>query len=184
MFHHSHSIVLSDRNALNSKRKSFRRTVKHRLLDPSENQVLDFKHEFRRSAIGSISATIDSNRSIFSNSSSRQGTTRHRKDTVSFGTNLRPNAAPGFMRTVPPPRPGAARADSSDTLDGSDMRDPVHRQLAHPWSAYLEHNAQKMLWRDVSDMAAARRGRTKMGDSGTAKLELHPGFRAHRRCVA
>jgi Ankyrin repeats (3 copies) len=43
----------------------FRRTIKHRLLDTSEIRALDFKGEFRRSAICSVSATIGINRSIF-----------------------------------------------------------------------------------------------------------------------
>jgi hypothetical protein len=39
--------------------------MKNRLADPSEIYALDFKHEFRRSAIGSVSATIGVDRSIF-----------------------------------------------------------------------------------------------------------------------
>ena len=61
---HSHSIVLSHRNTLNFQRKFFQRATKNRLADPSENRALDFKHEFRRHAICSISATIGINRSI------------------------------------------------------------------------------------------------------------------------
>jgi hypothetical protein len=39
-------------------------TLKHRALKPSEIRALDFKGEFRRSAICSVSATIGINRSI------------------------------------------------------------------------------------------------------------------------
>jgi hypothetical protein len=49
---------LSDRNALNFQSKRFPLTPKNRLVDPSEIRALDFKHEFRRSAICSVSATI------------------------------------------------------------------------------------------------------------------------------
>jgi len=48
---HSHSIILSDRIALNSKRKSFLHTTKNRLADPSEICALEFKGEFRRFGI-------------------------------------------------------------------------------------------------------------------------------------
>jgi hypothetical protein len=44
--------------------KFLRATVKHRLRDPSEIRALDFKGEFRRSAICSPSATIAINGSI------------------------------------------------------------------------------------------------------------------------
>src|SRR6185312_5419262 len=64
---HSHSIVLSDGNALNFQRKFFLCMMKNRLPDPSEICALDFKHEFGRSAVCSVSATIDNDRSIFSN---------------------------------------------------------------------------------------------------------------------
>jgi len=43
---------------------SARRTTKSRLADPSEICALDFKHQFRRSTICSVSATIGINRSI------------------------------------------------------------------------------------------------------------------------
>jgi hypothetical protein len=55
---HSHSIILSHGNALNFQYKFFLRTTKNRLAEPSEICALDFKHEFRRSAICSVSATI------------------------------------------------------------------------------------------------------------------------------
>jgi len=55
---HSHSIILSDGNDLNSKRKYFVHTTKNRLLDPSEICALEFKKEFRRFRIWSVSATI------------------------------------------------------------------------------------------------------------------------------
>jgi hypothetical protein len=58
-------MVLSDDIALIFHRKFFLRTAKNRLPDPSEIPALDFKEEFRRSAICSISATIGIDRSIF-----------------------------------------------------------------------------------------------------------------------
>jgi hypothetical protein len=48
---HSHSIVLSDRNALNSARKFFLQTMKNRLPDPPEISALEFKGKFRRFGI-------------------------------------------------------------------------------------------------------------------------------------
>ena len=62
---HSHSIVRSDRNALNSKCKFFLRAAKNRPTDPSEIFALDFKWEFLGFGICSVSATIDIDRSIF-----------------------------------------------------------------------------------------------------------------------
>jgi hypothetical protein len=47
-------------------RKFFLRTMKNRLPDPSEICALDFKGQFPRSAISSVSATIGINWSIFS----------------------------------------------------------------------------------------------------------------------
>jgi hypothetical protein len=69
---HSHSIILCRGNALDFQRKFFLRTTKNRLADPSENCALDFKREFRRSAICSMSATIGIDRSIFLNSVSHR----------------------------------------------------------------------------------------------------------------
>ena len=68
---HSHSIVLSDDNALTFQRNFFLRTAKNRLLYPSEICALDFKQKFRRSAICSVSATIDNARTIFASSITR-----------------------------------------------------------------------------------------------------------------
>ncbi|MGB6549199.1 MAG: hypothetical protein WBF24_10285, partial [Xanthobacteraceae bacterium] len=56
---HSHSIVLRYGNSLNFKRKFFQRRTKNRLPNPSEIFALDFKREFRRFKICSVSATID-----------------------------------------------------------------------------------------------------------------------------
>ena len=70
---HSHSIVLRDRNALNFQCKHFPFTPKNRLRDPSENQALEFKTEFRPSATYSVSSTIGTNWSIHSNLSSCSG---------------------------------------------------------------------------------------------------------------
>ena len=64
---HSHSIVLSHGNALNFQSKFFLCEMKNRLPDPSEICALDFKHEFGRSAVCLVSATIDNDWSIFSN---------------------------------------------------------------------------------------------------------------------
>ncbi|HEX4077985.1 MAG TPA: hypothetical protein VHX61_03805 [Rhizomicrobium sp.] len=63
---HSHSIVLSDDNALNYQSKFFPLTMKNRLTDSSEICALEFKGEFRRFGIGLVSATIDIDRSISS----------------------------------------------------------------------------------------------------------------------
>jgi hypothetical protein len=62
---YSHSIILSDRNALNSAHKFFLLAMKNRHPDPSEICALEFKGEFRRFGIGSVSATIGINWSIF-----------------------------------------------------------------------------------------------------------------------
>jgi hypothetical protein len=70
LFRHSHSIVLSllsllsHRNALIYRPKFLRRTVKNRLLDTSKIRALDFKAEFRRSEICSVSAAIGTDWSI------------------------------------------------------------------------------------------------------------------------
>jgi hypothetical protein len=61
--YYSHSIVLSYGNALNFHRKFFLHAVKDRLTDSSENCALDFKREFQRFKICSISATIGIDRS-------------------------------------------------------------------------------------------------------------------------
>src|SRR5258707_11175657 len=45
--------------------KIFPMTTKNRIPDPSEILALEFKGEFRRSAICSVSKTIDIGRSIF-----------------------------------------------------------------------------------------------------------------------
>jgi hypothetical protein len=61
------SIVTSTMNAIMgrlSKAHFFPTRSKHRALKPSEIRALDFKGEFRRSAICSVSATIGINRSI------------------------------------------------------------------------------------------------------------------------
>src|SRR5690242_4492538 len=63
---------------------------------------------------------------------------------------------------------------AADTLAQSDMRTAVHRQPAYPWFAFLERNAQKMLWRDVSDVVAAHPPPPRSGNAGSAMPELHP----------
>jgi hypothetical protein len=64
---HSHSIIFVHGNALKFRRKFFQCTLKHRAPDPSEICALDFKENFRRFAIWSISATIGIDWSIFLN---------------------------------------------------------------------------------------------------------------------
>ena len=100
---HSHSIVLSHGNALIWQCEFFLRTLENQLCDPSEICALDFKREFRRFGIGSVSATIDNNRSIFD---SRAATSRDplgtKKRTVKHGRTVR-TVAPGI-------RPPAWRA--------------------------------------------------------------------------
>jgi hypothetical protein len=85
---HSHSIVRSHRNALNSRRKFFLHTTKNRLPDPSEIRALDFKHEFRRSAICSVSATIAIDWSILLELFREAGVNSLPKKTVSDGESL------------------------------------------------------------------------------------------------
>ena len=62
---HSHSIILSQGNVLDFKRKFFLSATKNRLPDPSEIRAFDFKQEFRRSVMWMASATIGIDRSIF-----------------------------------------------------------------------------------------------------------------------
>jgi hypothetical protein len=64
---YSHSIIFVHGNALKFRRKFFQCTLKHRAPDPSEICALDFKENFRRFAIWSISATIGIDWSIFLN---------------------------------------------------------------------------------------------------------------------
>jgi hypothetical protein len=82
---HSHSIVLRHANPLNTRCKFFMRTPKHRPLDPSENRALDFKGEFRRSAICPVSETIDVDWSIFLEVLREGGAFSLSKKTVSDG---------------------------------------------------------------------------------------------------
>jgi hypothetical protein len=63
--HYSHSIILSNGNAVISQCKFFLLTTKNRLADPSEICALESKREFGRFAIRSVSATIGIDRSIF-----------------------------------------------------------------------------------------------------------------------
>jgi hypothetical protein len=62
---HSHSIVLRHDNVLICQRKFFPDRPKNRIPDPSEICALELKGEFRRSAMGSVSETIDIDRPIF-----------------------------------------------------------------------------------------------------------------------
>jgi hypothetical protein len=64
---HSHSMIFVHGNALKFRRKFFQCTLKHRAPDPSGICALDFKENFRRFAIWSISATIGIDWSIFLN---------------------------------------------------------------------------------------------------------------------
>jgi hypothetical protein len=55
---HSHSIILSDRNASNSECKFFPHMTKNRLADPSEICALEFKGEFAQFRNWLVSAII------------------------------------------------------------------------------------------------------------------------------
>lgn len=68
--------------------------------------------------------------------------------------------------------PALHEQTAADSLAQEDMRQAVHRQPAYPWFAFLERNAQKMLWRDVSDVVAAHPSSARNGN-GPAVLELH-----------
>jgi len=68
---------------LNSKRKFFLRTTKNRPTDPSKICALEFKREFRRFGICSVSATIDDDRSIFFKLLEHAVGIRHWEKTVS-----------------------------------------------------------------------------------------------------
>jgi hypothetical protein len=56
---------------LSCRRKFFLRATKNRLADPSENRALDFKHEFGRSVVCSVSAAIGINRPFSTDSLAR-----------------------------------------------------------------------------------------------------------------
>ncbi len=60
----SHSILQIHGNTLNQRRNSLRHTTKNRLPDPSETCAPEFKEEFRRSVMRSVSATTDVDCSI------------------------------------------------------------------------------------------------------------------------
>ena len=82
---HSHSIVLSDGNALNFKCKFFLHTTKSRLADPSEIRALEIQGEFSRFAICSVSTSIDIDWSIFLEVLREDGVSTLPKKTVSDG---------------------------------------------------------------------------------------------------
>jgi hypothetical protein len=73
---YSHSIVLCQGNTLIFRREFFRHAAKNRLADPSEISALDFKREFRRFRIRSVSGTIGIDRSILARSARMAGQTR------------------------------------------------------------------------------------------------------------
>jgi hypothetical protein len=64
---------LSHNIALIYQRKLLPRTTKNRLADPSEISALDFKGEFRRFRICSVSGTIGIDRSILARSARMAG---------------------------------------------------------------------------------------------------------------
>jgi hypothetical protein len=66
-------------------RKIFPLTTKNRIPDPSEILALEFKGEFRRSAICSVSQTIDIGWSIFLGVLRKSGVSSPPKKTVSDG---------------------------------------------------------------------------------------------------
>jgi hypothetical protein len=76
---YSHSIVLSHGNALILRRKFFLRMKKNRLTDPSKIRALEFKREFRRFRICSVSGAIGIDRSILADSAKMTGWTGSRK---------------------------------------------------------------------------------------------------------
>ena len=59
--------------------------MKNRILDPSEIFALEFKEEFQRSAICSVSQTIDIDWSIFLGVLRKSGVSSMPKKTVSDG---------------------------------------------------------------------------------------------------
>jgi len=73
---------LSHGNALIQLRKYFPHTIKDRSPDPSKIWALEFKLQFRRFEVSSISATIDDDRSIFT-SSIPQRISHQQRNTVS-----------------------------------------------------------------------------------------------------
>lgn len=58
----------------------------------------------------------------------------------------------------------------------ADLRTNVHSQPAYPWFAFLERNAQKMLWRDVADVVATQPHPSHGQTTGPATLELDPNL--------
>jgi hypothetical protein len=80
---HSHSIVLSDDNALDFQRKFFLPPTQNRLAVPSKICAPDFKRGFRRFAISSVSATIGIDRSIFDRHCNYLPSAPQRENTVS-----------------------------------------------------------------------------------------------------
>jgi hypothetical protein len=82
---HSHSIILSYGNALIFQRKFFLHSAKNRLCAPSEICALDFKREFRRFKISSVSTTIGIGRSIFDIHSGKCSTDVAAENTVNLG---------------------------------------------------------------------------------------------------
>lgn len=65
----------------------------------------------------------------------------------------------------------------ADPAGTEPVREAVHRQPAYPWFAFLERNAQKMLWRDVSAVVAAHPRDAGTEASGPATLELDPNLK-------
>jgi hypothetical protein len=64
--------LLAHRHALKSLAQILRCTLERRAPNPSEIRVLEFKEEFRRSAIWSVSANIDINWPIFMRRGSKE----------------------------------------------------------------------------------------------------------------
>jgi hypothetical protein len=72
------------RNVLILRRQFFSRIPKNRIPDPSENRALEFKWEFRRFGICSVSAAIGINWSIFYVAAATALSARLQKKTVSL----------------------------------------------------------------------------------------------------
>jgi hypothetical protein len=86
LFRHSHSIVLSDDNALIF-HSIFSAHGKEPAPNPSKIRALEFKGEFRRFGNYSVSRTIDDNRSIFQDKHHDMLVRFGAKNTISLGSS-------------------------------------------------------------------------------------------------
>jgi len=124
---YSHSIILSNRNALNCKRKLFLHTTKNRLFDPSENCALEFANEFPGFRPRSVSATIDTDRSIFDVRCRELLSARPWKNTV-ITPSSRPAGLPHYSAVEGHrlcPRSGVGKAWLATRPDVSKAHEPA-----------------------------------------------------------